>query len=168
LAISNLKLPHVRFINPNTGDIDKVWRNYLERLSPVTGTIKWSIVDKTNSNITDIETRNHEDLQNLNTTGYTHLTGVEYLDLTDGGDTVLHYHAADRDRANHTGTQLAATVSDFSTAADARITAAVGVSVQAHDTYLDAISGSSGASGSFTTADGKTVTVTSGIITAIV
>ena len=37
------------------------------------------------------------------------------------------------DRANHTGTQLASTVSNFNTAADARISAAVGVSVQAHD-----------------------------------
>ena len=27
---------------------------------------------------------------------------------------VLHYHAADRNRANHTGTQTAATISDFS------------------------------------------------------
>lgn len=36
-------------------------------------------------------------------------------------------------RANHTGTQTASTISDFSTAADARISAAVGVSVQAYD-----------------------------------
>jgi hypothetical protein len=36
-------------------------------------------------------------------------------------------------RANHTGTQLAATVSDFSAAADLRVAAAVGVSVQAYD-----------------------------------
>lgn len=36
-------------------------------------------------------------------------------------------------RANHTGTQVASTVSDFSTAADARITNAVGTSVQAFD-----------------------------------
>jgi len=36
-------------------------------------------------------------------------------------------------RANHTGTQTASTISDFSTAADARIAAAVGVSVQAYD-----------------------------------
>jgi hypothetical protein len=35
-------------------------------------------------------------------------------------------------RANHTGTQLASTISDFSTATDARITAATGVSVQGY------------------------------------
>lgn len=39
-------------------------------------------------------------------------------------------------RANHTGTQLAATISDFSTAADARVSAAIGVSVQAYDADL--------------------------------
>lgn len=38
-----------------------------------------------------------------------------------------------KNRANHTGTQLASTISDFSTAADARITNAVGSSVQAYD-----------------------------------
>lgn len=43
--------------------------------------------------------------------------------LTSGGDTALHFHSADRARANHTGSQLASTISDFSAAADARIAA---------------------------------------------
>jgi hypothetical protein len=42
-------------------------------------------------------------------------------------------------RANHTGTQAASTISDFSSAADARVAAAVGASVQAHDDLLDDI-----------------------------
>jgi hypothetical protein len=42
-------------------------------------------------------------------------------------------------RANHTGTQTAATISDFSTAADARITAATGASIQPIDSDLTAI-----------------------------
>jgi len=33
--------------------------------------------------------------------------------LTDGGDSTLHYHATDRARANHTGTQESSTISDF-------------------------------------------------------
>ncbi|MER9685901.1 hypothetical protein [Mesorhizobium sp. M0139] len=41
-------------------------------------------------------------------------------------------------RTNHTGTQLASTISNFSAAADARIAAAVGVSVQAYDADLTA------------------------------
>ncbi len=39
-------------------------------------------------------------------------------------------------RANHIGTQLAATISDFAAAADARITAAIGVTVQAFSAAL--------------------------------
>lgn len=42
-------------------------------------------------------------------------------------------------RANHTGTQTASTVSDFSAATDARISVAVGATVQAHDSDLDAV-----------------------------
>jgi hypothetical protein len=34
-------------------------------------------------------------------------------DLTDGGDSGLHYHSTDRERSNHSGTQLASTISDF-------------------------------------------------------
>lgn len=41
------------------------------------------------------------------------LTTVERDDLTDGGDSTIHYHASDRDRANHTGTQARSTISDF-------------------------------------------------------
>lgn len=41
-------------------------------------------------------------------------------------------------RANHTGTQPASTISDFSTAADARITNAIGTTVQAYDADLAA------------------------------
>lgn len=42
-------------------------------------------------------------------------------------------------RANHTGTQTASTISDFATAADARITAAIGTTVQAYDADLAAL-----------------------------
>jgi hypothetical protein len=45
-------------------------------------------------------------------------------------------------RANHTGTQLAATISDFSTAADARITAKIGVTLQGYTAILAATTAS--------------------------
>jgi hypothetical protein len=67
-------------------------------------------------------------------TSHTHLLAAGATDVTitaanlntldDGADTTLHFHAADRSRANHTGTQTASTISDFNTAADARIAAA--------------------------------------------
>lgn len=44
-----------------------------------------------------------------------HLSSVQKTDLTDTGESTLHYHASDRARANHTGTQTASTVSDFDT-----------------------------------------------------
>lgn len=63
-------------------------------------------------------------------------------DLTDGGDTTLHIHAADRARANHTGTQLASTISDFSEAVDDRvgalIVAGTGI-VKAYDDVLNTL-----------------------------
>jgi hypothetical protein len=55
------------------------------------------------------------------------ISATQKTDLTDGGDTSLHFHAADRARANHTGTQTASTISDFSSAADVRIAAQKGV-----------------------------------------
>ena len=42
-------------------------------------------------------------------------------------------------RANHTGTQTASTISDFSTAADARVAAAVDSTVQAYDAQLSSL-----------------------------
>lgn len=57
----------------------------------------------------------HTQLSNLNSTTYTHLQASQAEALTGGGNTALHYHASDRARANHTGTQSAATISDLST-----------------------------------------------------
>jgi hypothetical protein len=49
--------------------------------------------------------------------------------------------AAAVQRANHTGTQTSSTISDFSTTADARVAAAVGVTVQGLDADLTTIAG---------------------------
>lgn len=70
------------------------------------------------------------------------ITDVNVTDLTDGTDTTLHYHAADRNRANHTGTQTASTISDF--ASTVRTTLLTGLStatnaaITAADTILTA------------------------------
>ena len=57
----------------------------------------------------------------------TKLSGIEALaevnnisdanatDLTDAGDSSLHYHSSDRNRSNHTGTQTADTITDGTT-----------------------------------------------------
>ena len=57
----------------------------------------------------------HNDTSGLNNGDFKHLTDVVFTDLTDGTDSAIHYHATDRDRTNHTGTQPASTISDFNT-----------------------------------------------------
>ena len=74
-----------------------------------------SIVNTIVQRTTDAGT-DHATLTNLNSTSYSHPTGAQVTSLTGGADTVLHYHAADRDRANHTGTQTSDTISDFAAA----------------------------------------------------
>lgn len=102
---------------PQTGQPIDGWLYLLWRRLTQAGQILWAYLDTAGSNLTDIETRNHADLQNLNTASYTHLSATNATNLTDGGDSTLHYHAADRSRENHTGTQTLATISDAGTMA---------------------------------------------------
>jgi hypothetical protein len=71
------------------------------------------------------------------------MTVANLNSLDDGVNSTLHFHDSDRARANHTGAQTASTISDFSTAADARITAATGVSIQAYDAGLASLAAAS-------------------------
>ena len=75
-----------------------------------------TVVDNEEDDSTDVTisitgsgvTSNHNELDNLQggtTNQYYHLTSTEHTDLTDAGDSSLHYHSTDRNRANHTGTQ---------------------------------------------------------------
>ncbi len=98
------------------------WAYLLWKRLTATGQLLWSGLSFTGSNLTDIETRNHADLQNLNTASYTHLTATQATDLTDAGESTLHYHASDRARANHTGTQSISSLSDLLTLASGTYT----------------------------------------------
>jgi len=74
------------------------WLRKINQILSVGG-VSWSLIDFTGSNITDIQTRNHNDLQNIQggaAADYFHLTETQATDLTDGGDTTLHFHSADR------------------------------------------------------------------------
>lgn len=51
----------------------------------------------------------------VNTGEANNISDIDATDLTDSGETALHYHDSDRDRANHTGTQAVSTISDFDT-----------------------------------------------------
>lgn len=88
-------------------------------LSNATGTLPWAQVDKTGATLADFGTLNHEDLDLFQggTTGeHYHMTLVQWDAHISGADNSWHYHATDRARANHTGTQPASTISDFETA----------------------------------------------------
>ena len=52
------------------------------------------------------------------------ISDVDATDLTDSGDSTLHYHATDRDRANHTGTQDRDTITGFDAAVETNATVA--------------------------------------------
>ncbi len=78
---------------PQTGQPIDGWLFLLWKRLTATGQLLWSGLSFTGSNLTDIETRNHADLQNLNTASYSHLTATQVTDLTDGGSTTLHTHA---------------------------------------------------------------------------
>lgn len=85
---------------------------------------------QTENNLTDTLVSNiidNNDKISFDTTSSDKLDGIEALaevnnisdanatNLTDGNDSTLHYHSSDRNRANHTGTQAASTISDFDT-----------------------------------------------------
>ena len=78
-----------------------VWRDWFTKVQAilsgvVEGVLSWTSINFTGSNITDILTRRHTDLQALNSTDYTHLTEANHTDLTDGKSSDLHYHNSDR------------------------------------------------------------------------
>lgn len=89
------------------------WYRQLRNYISTSGSVPWYIINFSGSNITDLAIREHNSLQALQggTAGEMyHLTAARHTDLTDGGDSALHYHATDRDRANHTGTQAHTTI----------------------------------------------------------
>ena len=57
------------------------------------------------------------------------ISDVNATDLTDGGDTTLHYHSADRNRENHTGTQAISTITGLQTALDNKVDKVIGKSL---------------------------------------
>lgn len=115
-----MSLPPVPINEPPGSLAWQQWYLALAALYNTSGAIPWITVSKDGANITDIPNRDHDNLQNMdggqNGERY-HLTSAQHTDLTDGGDSTSHFHATDRARANHTGTQTLATISDAGTMA---------------------------------------------------
>lgn len=70
---------------------------------------------------------------------YQHITLSAKTDLTDGGDTTLHYHASDRARANHTGTQSASTISDFAASVRGNVLTGLSTATSSAITAADSV-----------------------------
>ena len=75
------------------------WREWLRRTYvrvADAAQLLWEQIDTTGSNLTDIETRNHNDLQNFQggtSAEYYHLTTTQHTTLTDGSNAdSLHTH----------------------------------------------------------------------------
>lgn len=75
--------------------------------------------------------------------GDTSLSSEQVTDLTDGGDSSLHYHSSDRNRANHSGTQLASTINNFSSSVLTTVLTGLSLvtdtAITAFDTVLSAL-----------------------------
>lgn len=71
------------------------WMYLLWKRISSSGQLLWSYLDFTGSNLTDLATRNHNDLQSIAggaSNDYSHLTAAQLTDLTDAGATTLHKH----------------------------------------------------------------------------
>lgn len=100
--MSSKLVPPQNTVNPS----DPSFRLWFFQITDFINNLFFINLNFTGSDITSIETRNHNDLQNFDggTDGeYYHLTNTEFLDLTAGENTTLHFHDADRDLANASG-----------------------------------------------------------------
>lgn len=155
MAVNTLPPPP---INDKPGSFTWMeWYRQLRNYVSTSGSVPWYILNFSGSSITDIASRDHNALQAIqggSAGEHYHLTqaqisgllsNTEKTDLTDGTDSTLHYHASDRDRANHTGTQSVSTITGLAPAATT-----TGISV----TITTAKLTTTGTNGSMTFTDG--------------
>ena len=81
--------PRIPFVDLKTGEISRPWEDFLRSLFTIVGGVNGAI--------------DHATLANLDSAVYTHLSAVNATDLTDAGDSALHFHSSDRALGNATG-----------------------------------------------------------------
>lgn len=86
------------------------------------------------------------------------ISDTNATDLTDGGDSSLHYHSSDRNRANHTGTQLANTISNFASTVLATVLTGLSTTTNSAITATDSVLGALGKLQAQITANQNTLT----------
>ena len=84
---------------PLTTQDKSVWASWYiaikDAINKLTTSLKWTLLDFTGSNITDIAAKSHQNLDNLqggSSTERYHLTSAQLTGLTGGGNTTLHKH----------------------------------------------------------------------------
>lgn len=97
--------------SPNSDFNDFSWKDWFRILRDQlvnTGIGAWSALNFSGSNLTDIETRNHNDLQNVQggaVGNHYHLTSAQLNGLTSGASTTLHTHPAGINYGEFSSTQ---------------------------------------------------------------
>lgn len=87
--------PYHTPIDDRGGKVSVPWLQWFNKLQRVLNSFTWSAVDFTGSNLTDIQTRHHNDLQSIQgglpITEYYHVTSAQFTMLTSGtAHQVLH------------------------------------------------------------------------------
>jgi hypothetical protein len=90
--------PYHTPIDDRGGKVSVPWLQWFNKLQRVLNSFTWTAVDFTGSNLTDIQTRLHNDLQSIQggspTTQYYHITSAQNTMLTSGtAHQVLHGNA---------------------------------------------------------------------------
>lgn len=82
---------------PIKSDDKTVWNGWYQQiksaLTQLSDSLKWSSIDKSGSNITDIQTRNHNDLGNIQGGGLTekyHITSAQATAINSGITVVIN------------------------------------------------------------------------------
>lgn len=106
---SREKIPVVKEPGGTFAVLPQAWLKWFSMIrdeisATVTAATTWAGINKTGSNITDIQVRKHSDLQNINSATYAHPTQSQLDELTGGGATILHSHNSDRIYARNCAT----------------------------------------------------------------
>jgi hypothetical protein len=111
----------------------------LDKNSTITGATKTKVTYDSKGLVTAGADATQDDI--VDGTTYKQYASTEKTKLAGiaAGATANDTDANLKNRANHTGTETASTISDFNSAADARVSAAVGSTVQGYDADLQAI-----------------------------
>jgi len=103
--MSNLPPPPYREKDITSQPWQKWFASLQSLLSPIASGagLSWASMNKSGSNIADLQFRSHTSLQDINTASAFHLSETNHTQLTGNQSNDLHYHNSDRNLANASG-----------------------------------------------------------------